>query len=109
MNKKKFLSVFLSTIMTGSMMLGTTVFAADSNSTPIKAIVNSSIIASPNVMMTKSKTVYKTYSSLSKIPESIYYTEYDSVWWSGTLILDTAVNTGSSYSCKYVGTLHAST
>ena len=59
MNKKRILSVFLSTIITCSM-LGTTVFATESTNPSTKVIANSSGVITPNIFMEKYNSSERT-------------------------------------------------
>ncbi len=58
----------------------------------------------PNIMVTREKTVVKTYSEFSSIPESISYSEFDmGVWWYGVLFLESSENNGTYWYATYTG------
>ena len=59
---------------------------------------------SPRTPVSWEKSVTKTYSSLSVIPDSIYYEEYSyGAWISGWLDLDGVVKSGSTYKATFKG------
>lgn len=105
MNKR--LKKMMSSMVIMSALIAPTqmVFASDlANNSSIE--VETGNIVMPLEIMQKSKTITKTYSSLSSVPESIVYEEYTgTTWWSGTLTCEKVVKMGSSYEATFSGTL----
>ena len=55
------------------------------------------------------KTVVRTYTSLTSIPTSITYSEYNSTlggWFSGTLYFVSCVKNGSIYEATFTGEIY---
>lgn len=98
-----------------SMFLSSSVYAkASNNSIPINPIISSTteidMNVSPLFMYTYTKTVVKYHSDRYHIPETIDYSEYDSLygWCYGTLTLQSIVKTSNGYDVTYTGTMYAS-
>lgn len=95
---KKFFSVLLILTLVFSFNEFSASAATISTEKPITFSVNSSI--SPRIVHSYTKTIKKTYSSASSIPEKISYTEYNDEFqaeFSGILYLKSTQKTASGY------------
>lgn len=76
-----------------------------------KVITEDSSIVYPNAVITYEKTTKRTFYSISSIPESYYYQEFNDMFqstFSGTLYLQSVQSYGSYYVATYSGTLFGS-
>lgn len=105
--KKLFLK--LSLAISSLMLFSTPVFAAPTIPVEQQQVYSSTQknSVSPRVMYTYSKTVKKTYSSVSEFPESIYYEEYHDVYGicRGTLKFDSSRSVPNGYEVTFKGTM----
>lgn len=85
------------------------VFAAETTTGESPSVLTTtSESATPWIVHTYTKTVKKTYSKQSSIPESISYKEYNDslgAWFSGTLYLKSTKKTTSGWQATFSGTL----
>lgn len=85
--------------------------------TPMQVFASNTVLATnsispdsitPNIVVTREKTVVKAYSDRDSIPDSISYSEYsDGVWWHGTLFLKATQEDGTIWYATFKGYIQA--
>ncbi|MHB8061271.1 MAG: hypothetical protein ACYDG2_01350 [Ruminiclostridium sp.] len=100
---------FLCLVLVLAMLLPIQVFAAGVSETNVGTISVSSGYT-PSGVVTMEKTISKDYTSLSLVPNYVFYEEYTSLtWYSGNLYLVNIVPSGSRYIATFSGTLSGRT
>lgn len=105
--KKKFLGLALTGLITLGLPVGAS--AAEIQNPKANTQVTSNSVVTPNWVYDKTVTVNKNYTSLSSIPNSLYYEEYSSAlgWLRGTLSLTNIKISGSIYIATFTGTIYS--
>lgn len=97
-NKKNVNGVF---VMILTMFMSTIVYAADNAS-------GNSVVVSPRIIVSYTKTVAYDYNSYSAVPSSVSYSEYSEAYKTtckGTLYVQSVIKYGSVYRATFKGTL----